>query len=805
MAMQLSRGPFPKQGGGDQADNGGIMPSRMTRADLQAALPDVTSTMKLSGLQQPVEVLRDRWGIPHIRAANEHDVFFAQGFVTAQDRLWHMDYDRHRALGRWAECIGPDGLQEDRLMRTFRLKLAAQADYQVSSAEARAMLDAYTAGVNAFIATTRSFPIEYTILETRPEPWEPWHCLAVYKVRNMLMGTYEMKLWRARLALKFGAEKAAALFPGYPQGDLVTMPPGEVYHGPPLESLDELAAAVAQLNWLGEIDGGSNAWVVAGTRTASALPLVAGDSHRALDTPSVYYQMHMSCPTFRVSGYALPGVPGAPHFSHTAYVAWGMTHGYGDYQDLYIERFRMQNGRLEYSYMGDWCSAEVSDEMLHVRGATSETLEVVATQHGPIIAGNPHQGVGLAFSHTGTRCATAWPDSVYQLLVARSADEAEEALREWTEPVNNFVYADVQGEFGYRYRGRIPIRSMANAWRPVPGWTGEHEWNGHIPFEDMPHIRHPEAGYVVTCNNGVTTEDYPYYINTYFAADYRARRVTDRLLDLPAGTAQVEDMAAIHADRTSIPACVLVKVLEQIQPTDPQVAAARELLLQWDCSMDRSSVATTLYAMARTYMFKDVVETTFGPLAHETLGASGGTGRGAPTHANQLFARAVTAMDRGDPSPLPSGQTWPGLVESALRRAVIELQERLGDDMQTWTWGRLHHTRPRHPLSRLFPDLAELLDPPAMPAGGDGDTPQQGGYSTVDRFVLTSMSVNRYIHDPADWRRSRWIVPLGASGHPGSPHFADQSELWAEVQTIPQLWDWEDITAVAETRQQFVP
>ena len=781
------------------------MSKRLTRPDLQAALPDVTATLQLTGLQQPVEIYRDRWGIPHIQAASEHDVFFAQGFVTAQDRLWHMDYDRHRALGRWAEFAGPSGLQDDRLMRTFGLGRAAQADYQVSSPEARAMLDTYTAGVNAFLSTTRTLPIEYTLVEATPEPWVSWHCLAVYKVRNMLMGTYEMKLWRARLALGLGPERAAALFQGYPHGALITTPPGEVYQGPPLVCLDDLAAAAAHLNWLGEVDGGSNAWVVSGARTASGLPLVAGDSHRALDTPSVYYQIHLSCPTFRVSGYSVPGMPGAPHFSHTDYAAWGMTHGYGDYQDLYIERFRTQAGRLEYAYKDAWFPAEVSEQTLHIRGAASASLRIVSTQHGPIIAGDPLQGNGLAFCHTGTHDGTAWADSVYRLLLARSADEVEAALREWTEPVNNFVYADVNGEFGYRYRGRIPLRSGANGWGPVPGWTGEHEWQGHIPFEDLPQTRNPAAGFVVTCNNGVTTHDYPYYINTYFAADHRARRITERLQALTPGSATVEDMAAIHADRVSLPARVFVKVLKTCQPSDPQVAAARALLLQWDCSMDRTAVAATLYSAARTFLQLDIVAAALGPFTDEAFYAMSGTGRGAPTHANQLYARAVTAMDCGDTSSLPTGQTWAGLVESALQHAVDELHQRLGDDMQTWTWGRVHHTQPRHPLSRVFPEYAELLDPPRVPAGGDGDTPQQGGYSLTQRFVLTSMSVNRYIHDPSDWRRSRWIVPLGASGHPGSAHFADQAECWAEVQTIPQLWDWQDITAAAETHQQLLP
>ena len=781
------------------------MSRRLTPSDLQNALPDVTATLKLPGLEKAVEVCRDRWGVPHVRAESEHDAFFAQGFVTAQDRLWHMDFDRFRALGRWAEFAGPDALPEDRLMRRLRVERAARMDMEVTSPAARGMLASYSDGVNAFLASTEALPVEYRLLQVEPEPWEPWHCLAVYKVRNMLMGTFEMKLWRLRLALGLGAERAAALFQGYPRGSLVTVPPGDTYDGPPLSCLDELAAAAAACNWLGEVDAGSNAWVISGNRTASGLPLVAGDSHRGLDTPNVYYQVHLACPSFRVSGYALPGVPGAPHFSHTEYVAWGMTHGYADYQDLFIERFRACDGRLQYAWQEDWHAAEIADATLKARGATPETLQVVATRHGPIIAGDPRAGHGLAFSHPGTNSGTPWADTLYDLLRARSADEAEEALRPWTEPVNNFVYADVHGEFGYRYRGRIPIRPMANAWAAVPGWDGEHEWQGAIPFEDMPQTRNPFAGYVVTCNQGVAPADYPYYINTYFGADTRARRVTARLQEIAPGAATVAHMAAVHADRLSRPAQACQRVLELMPPpADPRIAEARDRLLAWDCRMDRDSVAATIYAALRACWLEEVLRTALGPFADEAIGTAG-IGRGGPTHALLLYTRAVRAMEANDPAPLPKGQTWPQFMEAGLQRAVADLRRRLGDDMHTWQWGALHRTRPQHPLSRVFPESAELLNPPQVPAGGDGDTPLQGGSWTPDRFVLTSLSVNRYIHDPADWRRSRWIVPLGASGHPGSPHYADQAALWGDVETIPQLWDWNDIEAAAQTRQQLLP
>ena len=778
---------------------------RLTPADLAAALPDLTSTVHAPGLQQPVEIARDRWGIPHIRAATEHDAFFAQGFVTAQDRLWHMDYDRYRALGRAAELVGGSRINEDTLMRTFGVERAAKADLQVSSDSARAMLRAYAAGVNAFVETSASLPVEYHLLGIRPEPWAAWHCLAVYKVRNMLMGTFEMKLWRARLALALGAERAAPLFRGYPDDGLVAVPPGETYGGHELDGLDELAAAAAELNWLGETDGGSNAWVVSGERTASGLPLVAGDSHRGLDTPNVYYQVHINCPSFRCNGYALPGVPGVPHFSHNEHVAWGMTHGFGDYQDLFIERFRTENDRLEYAYRDDWLPAEVTNEALVVRGDDPRPLTVVRTRHGPIIAGDPHKGYGLAFSHPGTNAGTAWPDTLYELLVARSADAAEEALREWTEPVNNFVYADVEGEFGYRYRGRIPIRSMANAWVPVPGWTGEHEWNGQIPFEEMPQERNPKAGFVVTCNNAPTTADYPHYINTFFAPDWRARRITARLGEIPTGTATLAHMASIHADRESIPAHIFIERLATMRPTAPEVQQARDILLAWDAKMGRASAGAAIYGVVRTYLFAGVVRAALGGMSDEVLTPTTQIGRGAAGHGGTLYASAVTAMAADDDACLPPGQTWAELIESALAHAVRELRSRLGEDMQNWTWGAIHQTRPRHPLSRTFPESAKLLDPPQVATHGDGDTPLAGGYSMADRFTATIMSVNRYIHDPSDWRNSRWIVPLGASGHPGSPHYADQAKLWADVETVPQLWDWADILEAAETRQTLMP
>ena len=399
------------------------MDATITENDLKSALPDPSTKMRLPELGAAVDVYRDRWGIPHIRAENEADLFFAQGFATAQDRLWHMDFDRHQALGRWSEYAGAGGVERDRLLRAAGMGRTAKLDYKLASPSAKSMIDAYTAGVNAFLDTTRTLPIEYRLLDARPERWENWHCLAVYKMRNTLLGTFEPKLFLTRLAIAVGGERAASLIKGYPAGHLVTVPPGAVYEGPPLDGLEELTKAAEEVNWLNESDFGSNAWSISGERTASGLPLVAGDSHRALDTPSVYYQIHLSCPEISVIGHSVPGMPGALHFCHNEHVAWGMTYGSADTQDLFIEQFRDTPDGREYLFKGEWREAEVLNETIEVRGGEPVALEVTITHHGPVIAGDPAAGVGVAISDPGLIHGSRWVDAALDAMKSRSVAE----------------------------------------------------------------------------------------------------------------------------------------------------------------------------------------------------------------------------------------------------------------------------------------------------------------------------------------------------------------------------------------------
>ena len=775
------------------------MPDRkvLSPGALKRSLPRTTGNVRVQGLDSTVTVYRDSLGIPHVYAESTHDAFFGQGFAMAQDRLWHMDYDRHRAYGRWSEFVGETGLEQDRMMRRFRIADSAHASYEGLADEGMAMLDAYAAGVNAFLDSTGALPVEYSLIGGEPEAWIPQDCIAVYTVRHILMGVFEGKLWRARLVAELGAERTAELVQGYQRGHQLILPPGVDYDGTALEPPEGLGNSLGTADWLDDPGSGSNNWVLSGKRTASGKPLMAGDPHRPLDTPNVYYQNHIRSPEFDAIGLSFPGCPGFPHFGHNSNVAWCVTHAQADYQDLYIERFNPDDPS-QYQYQGTWLQANVRTEVIKVRGGEDVELGLTATQHGPIIVGDPARGEAVAFKYTAAAEPSRGFDSVFRMLQTESLDDLDEAMRHWVDPCNNFLLADVEGDIGYLMRGKVPVRPKVNGWLPVPGWDGEHEWNRTIPFDELPRSRNPETGYIVTANNRIVDQHYPHYISIWFSPDYRARRITERVRDFREAT--VADMGSIHSERISIPARTYSRLLAKVNPVSEGTAWAKTLLAQWDGSMDVVSIAPTVYSAFRLKLHDRMFAHLLGDLAGEAAKASG---RGGPVHLMQLTSRFVSAVEDGDTSMLPPGSTWLSIATTAMEEGLAYLNERFGENTSNWTWGLVHQTRPQHTLSGAFPSLATVLDPPPFPLGGDGDTPLSGGYSPTEPFTITGTSAARYVFDLGDWNSSAWTVPLGSSGHPGSPHYADQAETWRKIELTPMLYDWDLIASSAESRQKL--
>ncbi|MFQ6026286.1 MAG: penicillin acylase family protein, partial [Dehalococcoidia bacterium] len=386
-------------------------------------------------------------------------------------------------------------------------------------------------------------------------------------------------------------------------------------------------------------------------------------------------------------------------------------------------------------------------------------------------------------------------------LRSQDANELADSMREWVDPCNNFLFADVQGNIGYLCRGEIPIRSMDNARLPVPGWTGEHEWQGNIPFEELPRSINPEAGYIATANNKPVDDDYPYYISVDFSPGFRVERVTKGLLALEDPTAA--DMAQVHAERLSLPALTFIEMLKGVEPPNEASAQAREKLLAWDGRMDADRVEPTLYSAFRDALMHELLWHNLG----EALGDAAWhlTDRGKGVFYNRLKTLLIELIPADDRRLLPPGTDWPTMLGRALAQGVAALEQQLGKDPAQWRWDRLHQARPRHTLSATFPELEGLLDPPPIPMHGDSDTPLAGSYSPDDPATVTGLSVARYSFDLADWSKSLWAIPLGASGHPGSPHYHDQSETWRQVQMVPMEYDWEHIVAKSESQQKLEP
>jgi penicillin amidase len=755
---------------------------------LKAALPSLSGKVCLPGLAAAVEVYRDRWGIPHIRAEGGGDAWFALGFVHAQDRLFQMDLNRFRALGRSAEWFGESAVASDILVRRLGMKGACTRDYAALGPDARAMLDRYAAGVNAFLNAGAPLPIEYRMLNVIPEPWEPWHSIAVMRRLGLLMGSVWFKLWRMLALPVVGPEAAMTLRYDDGDADLLTVPPGVTAKRWEAD-LVALAPAVQELlAAMGpeETGGGSNNWAVGPQRSATGRPILAGDPHRVFEIPSMYAQHHLGCNDFDMIGLSVPGVPGFPHYAHNGRVAYCVTHAFVDIHDLFLERFDDSGTRARFR--DSWQPVAIRTERIDIRGGTPREVEVITTRHGPIIAGDPQTGCALALRSVQFAETDLSFDCLPRMARANTVAEVYEATRGWGLIDHNLVAADVSGSIGQRLRALVPRRPRANGWLPVPGWTDAHEWDGWIPHEAMPCVINPTDAIIVTANNRVAA-DSPNYLCTDCHPPYRAQRMLDLLQSI--GLVSPRDAASIHADVLSPHKAELRNWLADLTPTDDNGDRLRSDLLAWDGEMRGDATTPTAYMT-----FRRAVTTLVA--ARSGLADVGKSARAAVPPGilpmNQLWWAIPTLIRRND-TGLLNGWTWKQLLTTALQAAAP----------QPRAWGQVHRPRFVHPLSALYPEATSLLDPPSLPIGGDTDTVQANGISAAAGLEATYGAIARYVYDVGNWNASRWAVFHGTSGHPGSPHYADQNPVWSRCEMVPMLYDWDIITAEAEASQRLTP
>ena len=756
--------------------------------------------MSVPGLHAVVTIRRDDLGVAHINAANEHDAWFGQGYASAQDRLWQMEYDRRRAAGRWAEVVGESALPADRLSRRLQLGDAARIDVEAMTTETRAMFEAYAAGVNAFIRSGNPLPVEFGLAEIDAEPWEPWHSVAMFKVRHVLMGKWQLKLAQASLLARIGPQRFAEIDGGAPLGSPVILPPGQGIAELFQAGADEVAAAAESLGFLAEAEAGSNAWAVHGSRTTTGAPMLCTDSHRDLDVPSVYWQVHVRCPEFDAVGVSFPGLPGFPHFGHNADVAWCITHGAADTQDLYIEAFD-RGDPDRYRTPDGWSQADRRSETITVKDGAEISIDLWRTRHGPIVHGDPRSGYALALRYIATDEPCLGFEALRPMVRATTVAELHASQRPWVDPVNNFVSADTSGNIGYLMRGRIPIRSSAAARQfPAPGWTGEHEWIGSLPFDEAPTVINPPEGFIATSNQSILPTPEP-YIAHEFSVPSRADRVIELLsARTPMSPSEIADM---QGDTTSRPAAAWGRKLATSGPYEGEAEQARLLLSGFDGDLKPDSGPALLYAHFRRRLMRELYEPALGSEAWEWL--QSGEQPIALTLLNKWIYNVTWSLETSDGPG--DGRSWSEILPAALRGAYRDAVESGGTDPSAWRWDAVHATNARHLLSPNFPELATTLNPPRAPLGGDADTVQNGGYSIAitDPFDINLLAVYRQVINLADIEHAEWIVPAGVSALPDTPHYVDQLERWRVHERAPMPYADADIEAVTRHRLELRP
>ena len=770
------------------------MPSSLDAAALRAAVPPLSGDLHLPGLGAPAVVHRDDWGIPHIRAEDSGDAYFALGFVHAQDRLFQMDLTRRKALGRAAEWLGAAAVDSDILVRRLVMTDACRRDHDALGSEATAMLAAYSNGVNAFIGSGAPLPAEYGMLDTGAEPWEPWHSIAVMRRLGLLMGSVWFKLWRALALPVVGPANAMKL--RYDDGgrDLLCIPPGvnatrwEADLAALSPAIEGLLRAMGTETGGDETGGGSNNWAVAPAHSATGRPIVAGDPHRAFEIPSMYAQAHLACDAFDMIGLTVPGVPGFPHFAHNGRVAYCVTHAFMDIHDLFLERFDPAGGAARFG--SAWEPVRMRTDTIAVRGGASHSFDIIETRHGPVIAGDPRSGTALTLRSVQFAETDLSFDCLPRMAGAGSVAALFEATRGWGLIDHNLVAGDVAGSIGHLVRARVPRRPRTNGWLPVPGWTGAHEWEGWI--DDMPQVIDPPDGIIVTANNRVVADGHLDYLCTDCHPPYRANRILARLRELL--PFQVEDAAALHGDTLSTNAALFqARLAAMPAPADPDQAALRTLLLDWHGRMEAGSAAAAGYVALRRALTALLAQRSGldGATNHPWAAVPPGL-----SPQGQLWWALPTLL-RADDAALLDGWGWDQAMAAALAEAVARPIR--------GPWGEAHRPRFIHPLSAAFPGAAALLDPPSLPVGGDSDTVLATGLVPAAGPAATYGALSRYVFDVGNWENCRWVVFHGASGHPGSAHYADQNPPWSACRMVPMRYDWAGIAAAAESTQRLLP
>jgi penicillin amidase len=753
-------------------------------------LPKQRGTIELEGLEGRVRVRRDRWGVPHIEADARADLHFAQGFAHAQDRLWQMDFYRRVVEGKVAAMAGEEGLAIDRLMRTLGIRRVAEREEAALEPELRALLERFCAGVNAAAEAATALPFEMQLLRLDFAPWRPVDILSLGKLLAFGLSTnWERELLRADMVRALGPELTARLDPTYPADNPVVNQ--EAWSGDGLAIVEQIDAVRRSMGLAAEASG-SNNWAVGGSLSATGSPLIAGDPHLPPSMPGIWYQVGLRHGDRFVRGASMPGMPGV-YMGQNNDVCWTFTNVMADVQDLFVERIDDER----YLFEDEWRPLETVREEIVVKGRSElVVLDVRATHHGPIVnaALGADDAEPLALSWLALEEPTSFA-GMFELTEIASGPELVRKLEAHTAPASNLIWADRHGSIGYKLIGRLPRRRGGCPDLPKPGWTGEFEWEGPVPYDELPELVDPASGYLVTANNRIVGDDYPHHITSEYLDGFRAKRIEQLLA--ASDSHDVEGFEAMQTDDLSLPGIEAARRLGRLTPRGQRELSAIERLRSWDGRLDRETIAGTIYQAFLLRLAREVARAAIGDrdLCERWLDRADNGFTPHSTSPWRWHSHLMRLWKEADEDLI--GRPWEELVLEALAGALDDLEERFGPDPEKWRWGRVHEMEFPHPLGDANPLLRRLLNR-RLRAGGAQETVSQIAYDPNNPYKAVWAPSWRMVADPTDPDRSRWQMFTGQSGHPASPHYDDLQEDWLEGRTQPMAGEgpWRELELV---------
>ena len=747
---------------------------------IKKSIPQTTGTLSCNGIQSPVKIYRDAFGVPHIFAQNDADLFFAMGYVTAQDRLWQMDINRRAAMGTLSEIFGSRTLEIDRLIRTAGIPKIANELAQNISPKSKQILNAYAAGVNSFIEQNQDrLPNEFVLLQYKPQPWTVEHSLAY---QRLMAWSLEMA-WRVdpvfgSLVEKVGAEKTRELRLDYPPGALTIMKSHYVQFYQLQDQLNKVAHQLTDLVGFAGSGFGSNSWVISGEKSVTGKPMLANDPHLTLQCPSLWYEIHLSAPGIDCYGVSLPGIPGIV-IGRNQIIAWGLTNVMADGCDFFIEKMNEDNPSL-YLYQGKWHEVTTIAEDIPVKDQSPVNLNISYTHQGPIIS-----DLHPALKSSSQAISMKWNGLMisdetyanYKIMKAQTWDDFTAGLQDFSVPAQNYIYADTAGNIGYYCAGSIPIRRRGKGLIPQPGWNKNFEWKNYIPFRQLPHLFNPAEEMIITANNKVIDDNYPYFITTYWEPPYRAQRIRELLSWKKKFS--IDDFKLFQSDQYSIHSRSLMPIILDVLPKFEQKTKLRtyfcQTLQNWNYNLSADAVAPAIFEVFLSMLFKNIFTDEMGDSLYQSFVEL----PNIPIRiTDNLLATGNSSWFDNIHTP-GTTETMTDIILLSLEDTFDYLKTHCGETIYHWRWGNLHAVNFDHVLGKTSP-LNIFFNIGSFPAGGSCTSVNNASYmlNKNDFQVVVGSSMRQIADLSTGPYKSLIVITTGQSGHPLDKHYKDQTQLW---------------------------